>query len=558
MPYAPEYLHLVIPGVQFEGWLYGRNSDDASGEGQSVEAQLITGRSFCRDYSWRILGEFKDVGISASRHGTKARGDFEDLLDAIDNTYCPPGVRRIVVAFEASRYYRNLEEYVRLRSACLRSNTLLCYNGQVYDLSRRDDRKTTAQHAVDAEDEAEGIRDRNLRTTRIQAEAGEPHGKLPYGYLREYDFVNGRRRCVGQHEDPIRGPYVLRAFQHIDSSGSIRSLVRWLRSEPDAARHDGARWTEEQVRRMLLNRTYLGERAHRGTYRRATWAPIKGLDTPAGRAMFNRVAAKLSDPARVTQRGSEVVHLLSSIALCGVCGDHATLTGRRSSRGGHLILICREKQNTSIGEELLDAYVEESVLSWFADKSKARAALVPDKGDTEAKVAAAQRRINAFEEQLREARQQAEEYDDETGRFKLSPTSLAAMESKLEPKLDQERNKLKTLTGVSPLLLRMLDAADPEVVWNGRPETDGAPPVAGLTLEQKRDVLRRVVTVRLHPARYPGVRKLEPGRVSLSFFGQPGFRARPLRAPESAPPRGARAASSETSGGSPAGAADGA
>lgn len=546
MPYAPEYLHLVIPDVKFEAWLYGRSSDDASGQGDSVEDQLKTGRSLCHDRGWHILEEFTDVGISASRHGTKTRGDFEDLLDALDNTFCPPGVRRIMVAFEASRYYRNLEEYVRLRAACLRSNTLLCYNGQVYDLSRRDDRKTTAQHAVDAEDEAEGIRDRNLRTTRLQAEAGEPHGKLPYGYLRTYDYVNGRRRCVGQYEDPARGPYVLRAFQHVDAGGSLRSLVRWLRSEPEAARHDGAQWTEEQVRRMLLNRVYLGERQHRGTYRKATWAPIKGLDTPAGRAMFNRVAAILTAPERVMQRGTEVAHLLSGIALCGVCGDHAPLSGRRSSRGGHLVLICRQKQNTSVSEALLDAYVEEAVLSWFADKGKARAALVPDQGDAEAKIAAAQRRINQYEEQLREARELAETFDEDTGRFKLSPGSLAALESKLEPKLEQERAKLKGLTGLSPVLLRLLEATDPDAVWNGRSATDDVPEVPGLTLEQKREVIRSVVTVRLHPARHPGIRKLERGRVSLAFFGEEGFRDRRLRAPETAPVPGPRAASSGT------------
>ncbi|CAL9662332.1 hypothetical protein [Streptomyces sp. enrichment culture] len=28
MPYAPEYLHLVIPDVRFEAYLYGRNSDN--------------------------------------------------------------------------------------------------------------------------------------------------------------------------------------------------------------------------------------------------------------------------------------------------------------------------------------------------------------------------------------------------------------------------------------------------------------------------------------------------------------------------------------------------
>ncbi|WP_107450194.1 recombinase family protein [Streptomyces silvensis] len=533
MPYAPEYLHLVIPDTRFEAWLYGRNSDDATGGGESVEAQLTTGRTFCRDYDWRILREFKDVGISASRHGTKARGDFEDLLDTIETTAPQPGVRRIVVAFEASRYYRNLEEYVRLRAACLRANVLLCYNGHVYDLSRRDDRKTTAQHAVDAEDEAEGIRDRNLRTTRLQAEAGEPHGKLPYGFNREYAFVNGRRRCTGQNEN-AQGTFVFQAIERADSGHSIRAIVRWLRGVPEASRPDGADWSEDLVRRMLLNRVYLGERAHHGTYRKATWDAIKGLHTAAGRAMFNRVTAKLNDPERQTQRGTGVVHLQSLIALCGECGDHAVLVSRPSTRAGTPTLYCRDAQNVAVQEALMDAYVEEGLIAWFSDKKRARAALVPEDSAVEERMNASQRLINGYEEQLRDARTLAETFDPDTGQPRLSVATLAALEQRLLPRLEAERRKLQAMTGVSPLLLSMLDD-DPDLVWNGRPATETEPARPPLSLEQKREVLRKVVTVRLHKASRPGLRKLEPGRITLSFIGEPGFRARPLRAREKPP-----------------------
>lgn len=534
MPYAPEYLHLVITDVHFEAWLYGRNSDDAMKTGQSVEDQLTTGRTLCRDHNWRIIQEFKDTGISASRHGTRARDDFEDLLDAIENTVAPPGVRRIVVAFEASRYYRDLASYVRLRAACLNANVLLCYNGHVYDLSRRDDRKTTAMHAVDAEDESEGIRDRNLRTTRLQADAGAPHGKLPYGFEREYAFVNGRQRCIRQYEHPVGGPFVFRTFEHADAGWSVKSMARWLRSQPDAARPDGAEWTENLVRRMLLNRVYLGERVHQGTYRKATWGPIKGLDTPTGRAMFNRVVARLTDPDRRTQRGSAVVHLLTLIALCGECGDHAMLAARISTRRKQQTLHCQNAQDTTISEHVMDAYVEEGLISWFTDKKRARAALIPEDGAVEEKVNSCQRLINGYEEQLREARTLAESFDVETGRPRLSVASLASMEQRLVPKLEQERKKLQGLTGVSPLLLSMLEE-DPDVVWNGRAATETEPARPALTLEQKREVIRRVVTVRLYKARRPGVRKLEPGRITLAFMGEPGFRVRPLRAPAPAP-----------------------
>lgn len=522
MPYAPEYLHLVFPGVAFQAWLYGRNSDDATKSGDSVEDQLVTGRTLCNRYSWPIAHEFADTGISASRHGRKIRDDFEDLLHTITTTPPVEGIRRIVVAYEASRYYRDLEAYVRLRAACLQANALLCYNGQVYDLSRRDDRKTTAMHAVDAEDEAEGIYARNLRTATLQAEDGQPHGKLPYGYLREYTVVGGRKRCTRQYEHPVQGPYVVQALQRIDAGHSMRSVTRWLNAQPDSLM-DGKLWVGTTLRRMLLNRRYLGERLHLGEFRPGTWAPLKGLETPEGRAMFNRVSAKLTDPTRRTQRGTAVAHLLSFLALCDVCGDHALLSVWARA-GGQGMLGCKGTRHNSIREDVANAVVEEALIAWFSNKPVARAALMPDGSEVEGKTAAAQRLINGYEEQLREARTLAKTFNLETGRPRLSMTGLADIEEDLGPKLEAERAKLRELTGVSPVLLGLLTAEDPDTVWNGSAGAEG------LTLEQKREVLRKVVTVRLRRASRPGGRRVEPERVVLSFVGEPGFRDRPLRA----------------------------
>jgi DNA invertase Pin-like site-specific DNA recombinase len=547
MPYAPEYLHLVIPDVRFEAYLYGRNSENVfaghAGARDSVDDQIATGRDLCHRHSWPIIREFKDSDLSASRHAKKARDDFEDLLATITGSPAPEGVRRIVVAYEASRYYRDLEAYLRLRNACMSANVLLCYNNQVYDLSRRDDRKTTAQHAIDAEDEADAIQARNARTTSLEAQAGRPHGRLPFGYLREYAVVGGRSRCIRQYEDPVKGPIVVKALKHIDSGKSVTSLLQWLRSEPDAARPDGSRWEPRTVRMMLLNRAYLGERLHNGTYRKGTWEPLKGLETPQGRAMFNRVTAKLTDPTRRTARGTEVSHLLSYLALCGECGDHALLRSHSRTSGRSSILLCDEQKDVGMVEDVVNAVVEEAVITWFSDKAKARAALVPGDDEVEEKVAAAQRMINGYEEQLAEARALSQDFDEATGRPRLSAASLAQMEQRLGPKLEAERRKLQTLTGVSPLLLGMLETEDPELRWNGRPATETEPEVPGLTLEQKREIIRRVVTVRLRKASVPGSNRVEVGRVQLSFVGEPGFRDGPLRArgtvPAQAPARAA-------------------
>jgi DNA invertase Pin-like site-specific DNA recombinase len=533
MPFDPSYLHLVFPGKQFEAYLYGRASRDPNKRGDSVEDQLAAGRLLCHTHNWAIVEEFKDTGLSATRHAKRARDDFEELLVTIEVTPPTPGVTRILVAFEASRYYRDLEAYVRLRAACQGAGVLLCYKGTVYDLSRSDDRKATAMDAIAAESEGDDIRDRNLRTAARTAEAGDPHGARIFGYRRDYEVVNGQLKCVAQYEDEATGHYVYDALVHIDSGKSMNTLIKWLNAEPEAERLNGNDWTAHNIRLMLLNRAYLGERKNHGAWRKASWKAIKGLETPEGRALFNRVTAILTEPDRVTHRGSEVAHLLSHIAYCGECGDHALLVGDPAAKSSPVVR-CRTR-NTSIRERWLDAYVEEAVIDWFRDKKKSLAALVPDDTDVNDKMETAQRRVIAFQEQLDKARTLANQFDDDTGQFKLSAESLADMERRLLPQLEAERKKVREITGTSPLLLSLLQAADPDKMWNGTPAKDGRPGTRGLTLEQKREVIKQVVTIRLWKARSPGVRRIEDGRVTLAFVGEPGFRGRPLRAPESAP-----------------------
>lgn len=524
MPIAPEYLHLVFTGVEFHAWLYGRNSVDPKRKGRSVADQLAEGRTLCARFTWNVDDEFKDTGISASRHARRERDDFEALLDAIDNADTPPGTMRILVAYEASRYYRDLEAYVRLRNACFHAGVLLCYNGQIYDLSKREDRKATAMDAIAAEDEAEGIRDRNIRTARLMAEAGRPHGRIPYGFLRKYDEATGD--LIGQYEHPVRGPYVLKAIQHIDAGRSLQSLIKWLNSEADAARPDGHRWDKDNVTHMLQNRAHIGERVHRGNAHDATWAAITGLDTPEGRAMFRRVGRILRDPARRTNRDTRAAHLLSNIALCGLCGDHAPLKSSKRYNGAKQY-VCGEKHDTLIAERLIDAYVEEAIIEWFRRKDQARAALIPNPRQAEEDVAQAHRLLQVYTDELEEARELNRTRTPD-GRPLLSLASLSQKELELMPRIEDLKGRLEKASGVPAVVHQLLSTEDPAGVWNG------------LEIEQRRWLVRHVVTVRLFKARTRGVRKIEPGRITLSFLGTDGFRAQRLRAPE--PGRGSVAA----------------
>lgn len=491
MPLAPEYLHLVHRGP-FPALLYGRASRDPRKRGRSVGDQLDTGRDLCESYGWPVVEEFKDVDRSASRHARRARDDFEALIAAIE---AKKG--RIVVAFEASRYYRDIEAYIRLRNACMNAGVFLCYNGQVYDLSKREDRKATAQDAIAAEDEAEGIRDRVLRSTRAQAKKGLPHGRLLYGYARRYDPDTGD--LIEQYPHPEQAAIVLEVFERIAAGETEYSILQDLRARGE--RTPGVEWGYYHLPNMLRNVGYKGRRLHRGEdFGAATWPALVPEE------LFDAVQEIIGDEGRKTVRDYSVRHLLSGIARCGECPDHPHLRVLKSR--GYLAYNCSGKFDTQMREEKLDAYVEEAVISWLGSKV-AVAAFQSDEQGKRAERARA--RYRALQRQLDEAREMSTTFKED-GTPRLSLASLAMQEERLVPQIEAAKRESRQMTA-PPLVRRLVGSPDVDRIWNEE-----------LTIEQRRTVLRTVVNVRLHRARAKGVRAIQPGRIAMVFVGQSGFR----------------------------------
>ncbi|MFF6940404.1 recombinase family protein [Streptomyces lavendulae] len=514
MPIAPEYLHLIYPGP-FPALLYGRASVDPHRKGSSVLAQLREGRALCDSVNWPVVDEYKDVGVSASRHSKQDRDDFERLLDDISQ-----GRGRIVVAYEASRYYRDLTAYVRLRDACHEANVLLCYNGQVFDLSKREDRKATAQDALQAEDEAEGIRDRNLRTARQTAEAGKPWGQVPDGYKRMYDPDTGD--LVEQIEHPEQGPIVRQIWADAAAGKSLRGTAARL----NAAGHrtqKGKPWKVWHLRTILRNPAYMGRRKFRGEdFKQGTWPRLVEPE------VFEAVQGLLDMEGRAWSTDLTPAHLLSGI---GLCGEHPDLMVTNSepvlrcyTNNGYPSLRCETDAHTAINEAKMIAYVELALLDYLSSAA-AREAFQAMAVDTEG--ATARIRLEALEGQLREAEVAATTFD-ENGVPGLSIAMLNATERRLKPLIAAARQAAKPCI-VPAVVHNLLQSKDPYALWE---EYD---------LQQQRAVLRLCMTVRLHRASVRGVRSIQPGRITIAYQGEPGFmggRRRGLELPQQPGPRG--------------------
>lgn len=511
MPIAPEYLHLVYPDTVFHALLYGRASRDPRKKGRSVGDQLDTGHELCDANGWPVAETFRDIDRSASRHARRTRDDFEALIAAIE---AKKG--RIVVAFEASRYYRDIEAYIRLRNACMANDVLLCYNGQVYDLSKREDRKATAQDAIAAEDEAEGIRDRVLRSTRAQAKKGLPHGRLLYGYARRYDPDTGD--LIEQYPHPEQSGIVLEVFERIAAGETEYSILQDLRNRGE--RTPGAEWGYYHLPNMLRNVGYKGRRLHRGEdFGEATWPALVPEE------LFDQVQEIIGNESRTTVRDYAVKHLLSGIARCGECEDHPHLRVGKSR--GYLVYGCSGRFDSQMNKDKFDAYVEEAVIEWLGSLA-AVAAFQSD--EQEKRADRARVRQKALQRQLDEAREMSTTFD-ENGVPRLSLASLAVQEARLAPLIEAARREAQEVNA-PPLVRRLVGNPDVQGIWDGE-----------LTIEQQRTVLRAVVNIRLNRARSRGVRTIEPGRITLRFYGHPEFRDQPRYARETSP---ARAAAAET------------
>jgi DNA invertase Pin-like site-specific DNA recombinase len=582
MPIDPAYLHLVHQGP-FPAIIYGRASRDPKKRGRSVADQVLDGRRLCNAIDAPIVHVYDgDVDRSASRTAKKVRDDFELLIADIEAKRC-----RLVVAADASRYYRELDIYVRLRKACMVAGVFLSYGGVIYDMNDPTDRQITAQHALKAEGEADDITARNLRTVRLNAEKMRPHGKLLWGYARKYDEDTGE--LLKQFAHPIRGPIVTEAFERAASGAALYAIAVWINKHPDTERHSGKRWDGAAVLRMLRNPAYVGRRIFQGEdIGRATWPKLTTKST------FHAVQRILDTPERRTQRDNRVVHVLGNVALCG---EHEE-KGLLPTANARPAPILPTREDITYTDERCAAVRQMYLSGWRAVVPQIRITLSrAGYGETD-------------DETARGLRAEVEEREPELAQFPIAPpphlksthktgviygcsthhdTSLltgkmdayvfegvvqwlsspASLAAFTRPdKRDQQAKARRLLKGLTDQieearqlshefdedgtprlsalsLAGMEKALKPKIlaaqqrVNNLR--DDKISPVLqsllgnenadqvwdSLEIPEQRTVLRQIVQIRLFKASRKGARQIEPGRITLTFVGEDGFPTSP-------------------------------
>ncbi|MFI6510024.1 recombinase family protein [Streptosporangium sp. NPDC050855] len=455
------------PDDALQAAIYGRVSKIKAGqrsaETRSVPEQNTANTDACRENGWHIKEVFAELDRSASRFARKGRPEWDRLLAQLE-----AGTFDVLVLWESSRGDRKPVEWMSLLQTCREQGVLIhvTSHDRTYNMQRARDWKVLADDGVDSAFESERLSGRLRRTTRSRAAAGAPHGRRLYGYRRRYDPDTGD--LVGQDIDQDEAA-VIRDIADMIKQGTPLNTIARILNDRGTPSPRGAKWTSTPIKRLVINPSYVGYRVHLGVKIKSTeqWFP-RILDDHT----YYLIVAKLTDPARGGARPSAIRHLLSGIAVCGVCGSPCRPRLRRGINYYSCVRKYPVKEKSfHVGrhKERVDTYVESLAVALLMSRpTLAALAVTGDVGDEVGGVLA----------EVEEKRARLEEFYVQAAQGKLSATGLARVEGVLTAEIEAAEQKMKRIH--FPAHVASLVMVSPEAVpaaWDA------------LELPQKRELL---------------------------------------------------------------------
>lgn len=454
--------------------VYTRVSSDPKAIGRSVAEQEAECLAVCERQGWQVVKVFCDNDRSASRYAKKARPAYRQLREFVAGGGCD-----VLITWECSRAQRDLQDYVSLRELCRKAGVLWSYSGRLYDLSRTDDRFTTGLDALLAERESDVTRDRILRTVRSNAVKGRPHGPLPFGYVREYDPTTGA--LVRQVINESQAELVRETARRVLAGESCHSIAEdYNRRGTSPPR--GGEWASTQIKRLVTNPRNISLRVHRGkVVGPADWDPILDEST------FHQCVARLNDPSRKSTNEHTVKYLLSGIATCGVCGRVVKV---QPQRGDYMTYMCKRFCVTR-KMQWVDDLIVGLVISRLSQPDAL--VLLADPDDD----------VSVTLDAIGHKRSRLEEFYEAAAKGEITAAGLGRIEANLLTEIEVLESRIRRYD--VPSVVYEL-AKSPAERW------------ATLTLEQKREVLRTLLEIRILPG-HSGSRRFDPETIEVSWRG---------------------------------------
>jgi DNA invertase Pin-like site-specific DNA recombinase len=468
--------------------LYLRISKDLH-EGAGVERQRADGERLIEQRGWALTEVYVDNDISAA--GRKRRPDYQRMLHDLESGHIDAVVSR---SFE--RLCKSRREQLTF-----------------VELGQEKRAPVAFTHAPDLDlttAVGRGMADMMAAWARVEMEQkSERHVDQIAQAARQGRMVGGRRAfgytADGLHLDPVEAPVLADMYDQWLTGTDLSSIARHLNAQGWRTPRGNA-WTRGAVREVLANPRNAGLRgmrdvANRKTGTRSQWHRIIGPALWPGvvaEETWRAAMTRIQDPARPgTHKGVyPSKHLLSGIAVCGWEGCARILVAGRRDR--QRLLRCPSMRHVTRSAQLIEDYVELVVVEFY--RSPEGRTTGPSVGAGGADTAELVSRSALLRARLRES---AEMY----GAGELSREGHRVAAERIRGELAELDGRIAAVGRVD-VTVGMAAAADPEAEWDSYP------------LGRKREVIRRIMQVRVLPARSgrPGGVRFHPDTVDIDWL----------------------------------------
>lgn len=454
--------------------IYLRISHDPLQQRSGVERQREDCEALARSRDFDVVEVVEDNDTSAA--GKAARPGFERVCRLISGGHVDA-----VVAWAFDRLTRNRRDQLRLIELGQEHRVLitLC-RGADMDLSSPAGRLSADILASVARNEIEQKSDRQVRANEQRIAQGRRlAGRRNFGYTAKMEHVPEEAQAISDgYQWVLDGVELTEIARRWNGRGLTTPQRKRGTSTPNP-------WTGPSVSRCLRKPAYAGLLLYKGVAQGAgAWEPIVDEST------WNAAQAVLTNPARRTTTGNQA-HLLTGVALCGVCGEH-TVHARGGKTGLGVYSCSGPVRHLTRKREPIDQWVETVVVERLSRPDARTVFTRPSAG---VDVAAITVRLSEVRERL----------DGLAEGYASGVFTLASMTRAAEKLRDEEAHLLSQLEVASPTTAQvheLISADDVQQAWDELPTST------------RRAIIAELFTVTIYsPGR--GVSAFNPDSVTI-------------------------------------------
>lgn len=261
---------------------------------EGIDRQIALCKKLCKANGWDVYRIYQDNDVSAFKNRGKGTAWAQMLSDIVEE-----GIDTVV----ATNMDRLLRRVVDLDPLTKTGVNVVTVDGELTLSSAEGQFRATIGASV-AQFETKRKSERQIRANDAKSARGVPvPSRRRFGY--ETDGCTPR---------PNEAKEVKRLFEEFVEGASLRSLALDMQTrkvDPGG----GKGWPIGRIRGILNNVFYGGEIIHRGVISESDI-----VEPIVPRELARDARAILADPIRRTSPGGSITHLLTGIAVCGVCG----------------------------------------------------------------------------------------------------------------------------------------------------------------------------------------------------------------------------------------------